>query len=273
MAATADTRNGGLEALVDLARYPIADHDDSRRNGLIARCRAQLEERGSCVLEAFMPPAAVATVIRDVERRLDRAYYCQNRHNPYLAENASALPPDHPRNRQQVSDLGCLADDQIPDGSPLRTLYRAAALRDFIAAVLGVDRLYPYADPLGSLNVNVFQPGQQLGWHFDNADYAVTLMLQPAEAGGVYEYMPGARTPHDENYGPIGEVLDGDPSPLLRLAMGPGALVLFRGRYALHRVTPVEGSTPRLIAVLSYDTAPGVMLTEFNRRLFYGRVA
>ena len=57
----------------------------------------------------------------------------------------------------------------------------------------------------------------------------------------------------------------------MRLDMGVGALVLFRGRYTLHRVTPVEGHSPRLTAVLSYDTAPGVMLTEHNRRLFYGR--
>ena len=28
-----------------------------------------------------------------------------------------------------------------------------------------------------------------------------------------------------------------------------------------------------LVAVLSYDTQPGVMLSEHNRRLFYGRVA
>ena len=42
---------------------------------------------------------------------------------------------------------------------------------------------------------------------------------------------------------------------------------------ALHRVTPVEGRVPRLLAVLSYDTAPDKMLTEHTRALFYGRVA
>jgi hypothetical protein len=39
--------------------------------------------------------------------------------------------------------------------------------------------------------------------------------------------------------------------------MAAGALVLFRGRYALHRVTPVEGARPRLLAALSYDPEPG----------------
>ncbi|MGF1608219.1 MAG: hypothetical protein ACFCUQ_02405 [Kiloniellales bacterium] len=55
--------------------------------------------------------------------------------------------------------------------------------------------------------------------------------------------------------------------------MGEGALVLFRGRHSLHRVTPVEGARPRLVAVLSYDSEPGVMLTEYNRKLFYGRAS
>ncbi len=55
--------------------------------------------------------------------------------------------------------------------------------------------------------------------------------------------------------------------------MGPGALVLFRGRRALHRVTPVEGVRPRIIAVLSYDPEPGKRLTPHTQRLFYGRAA
>ena len=262
-----------LDRLVDLDRYPIAAHEEPRRDELIGQCRNQLIQNGSCVLEGFVRTAAVEAILCDVKPRLADAYYCTNRHNPYLVTSDAAFPIDHPRNREQISDLGCLADDQINDDSPLRALYRAGPLRAFIAAILGVQRLYPYADPLGSLNVNVFRPGQQLGWHFDNADYAVTVMLQPSEEGGVYEYMPGARQPNDERYDAIAEVLDGDRQPVRQLAMGPGALVLFRGRYALHRVTPVEGRTPRLIAVLSYDTEPGVMLTEFNRRLFYGRVA
>ncbi len=51
-----------------------------------------------------------------------------------------------------------------------------------------------------------------------------------------------------------------------------GALVLFRGRFALHRVTPVEARPPRLLAVLSYHPGPGKTLTEHTRKIFYGRV-
>ncbi len=71
----------------------------------------------------------------------------------------------------------------------------------------------------------------------------------------------------------MARVLDGARAGVRALDMDPGALVLFRGRYALHRVTPVEGEAPRLLAVLSYDPEPGKMLTEHTRTLFYGRVA
>jgi predicted 2-oxoglutarate/Fe(II)-dependent dioxygenase YbiX len=100
-----------------------------------------------------------------------------------------------------------------------------------------------------------------------------TILLQESDGGGTFEYCPDLRRPEDENYEAVGRVLAGDRSAVRTLDIAPGALVLFRGRYSLHRVTPVEGTRPRIIAILSYDTKPGVVLTEFTRRLFYGRVA
>ena len=266
---------GGLapERLIDVKRYPITELEAPAGRALVARCRSELETAGACVLDDFLLPDAAARARVELEDLLDDAYYCQKDHNPYLAPDDPARPGDHPRNRPQVSDVGCLADDQIPAGSVLRRLYLWDQLRAFLAALLDVDRLYPYADPLGSLNLNVFQPGQQLGWHFDNADWAITLMLQPAEAGGVYEYLPWTRTAEDENYETVARILDGDREGVRELAMGVGALVLFRGRRSLHRVTPCQGTRPRLLAVLSYDTQPGVTLTEHNRLLFYGRTS
>jgi hypothetical protein len=259
------------ERLVDLERYPLLDLTAPAGAALLARGRAQLRAEGACVLPGFLRPEAVAAATAALQPLIGGAYYCAKSHNPYLDGGDPAFPPEHPRNRQQVSDVGALADDQIPADSPLRRLYGWQRLQAFIAALLEVPHLYPYADPLGSLNLNIFRPGQQLGWHYDNADWVVTLMLQSAEAGGVYEYVPWSRTPDDERYEPVGRILDGAGEGLRQLAMGEGTLVLFRGRRSIHRVTPVEGSRPRLVAVLSYDTEPGVMLSEYNRELFYGR--
>jgi hypothetical protein len=43
------------------------------------------------------------------------------------------------------------------------------------------------------------------------------------------------------------------------------------GLVDLHRVTPVVGSTPRLVALLGYDTKPGTMSSELLRLVRYGR--
>lgn len=262
------------EDLVDLARYPLAD--PSAAEALVAEGQESLEHDGAFVLEGFLKPAAVARALRELEGLWDAAYYPVQRHNVYLAAGDPAFPPDHPRNRLFESDKGGLADDQVPAGSVLKTIYHWDRLQAFIAAVLGVPRLYPYADPLASLTVNIFHPGQQLAWHFDNADWAFTLLLQSAAAGGVYEYAPWIRAPGEENYEAVAAVLDGRSGGrecVRRLDMAAGALVLFRGRHSLHRVTPVEGDRPRIVAVLSYDPEPGVALSEHTRRLFYGRVA
>ncbi|MGP4128360.1 hypothetical protein OJE16_00555 [Pantoea tagorei] len=48
--------------------------------------------------------------------------------------------------------------------------------------------------------------------------------------------------------------------------------MLFRGRNSLHRVTPTEGDITRMLAVLAYNTQPGIALSETARMTFYGRL-
>ena len=195
--------------LIDLARYPLDAPESSAYRELLREGRARLAGDGALTLPGFVTAAAVAVLVREAEALLPQAYYCAQDHNPYLIANDPDLAPDHPRNRAQVSDKGCLADDLIPEGAGLRALYDWPPLRAFIAALLEVPALYPYADPLGSLNINVFAAGQQLGWHFDNADFVTTLMIRPAEAGGIYHYVPGLRGPGDGDFEALGQVLDG----------------------------------------------------------------
>ena len=65
--------------------------------------------------------------------------------------------------------------------------------------------------------------------------------------------------------------LDGDLA-LVELDIDPGTLVLFRGRNALHRVTPTEGDVTRYLVVLAYNGEPGISLSETARQTFYGRI-
>ena len=73
------------------------------------------------------------------------------------------------------------------------------------------------------------------------------------------------------NYELSGRVLDGKV-PTQTLSMDAGALVLFRGRNSIHRVTPVKGSRTRMLVVLAYNTKPGISLSESARMTFYGRL-
>ena len=140
--------------------------------------------------------------------------------------------------------------------------------------MLGKPVLYRSGDPLDALEIAIFGDGDELGWHFDNSEFSVTMMYQQAEAGGHFDYYyPRLRSEHDENYPGVQQILHGDTGGVLRLPASPGTLAVFRGQHALHRVTPVSGPRPRINSVLTYGEHPGMKLTELTQKLFYGRTA
>jgi hypothetical protein len=53
----------------------------------------------------------------------------------------------------------------------------------------------------------------------------------------------------------------------------PGALNVFFGKNTAHRVTTVEGSHERMIAVFSFYDRPGVVFSDSENLGFYGRTA
>jgi alkylated DNA repair dioxygenase AlkB len=267
----ASVATAALPDLVDLVRYPI---EDSRGPGyvrLLDRVRQDLADGGASVLEQFLLPATVERILAEVEPLEPAAFVCGSPHNAYLAKPDAGLPADHPRNRRVVSRKACLAHDEIPAASPLHSLYAWPALQRFIADALGYEHLYAYADPLASINVNFYGGGQELGWHFDNAAFAVTLMLRPAERGGVFEFAPNIRDDMQDGFAALGRILERAREQVRVLAQGPGTLVLFRGARSLHRVTPSFGTRSRSITILSYAPEPGFALTANARLIFYGR--
>ena len=147
------------------------------------------------------------------------------------------------------------------------------AFRAFLGNVLGETELYAYADPLSSINVHYASDGQELGWHFDNSSFAITLMIQKPDAGGEFEYVRDVRDADagEMNFIASANVLDGE-TDTRKLSMEPGTLVMFRGRNSMHRVTPVIGDRTRILVVFAYNTQPDVSLSESARLTFFGRV-
>lgn len=256
-----------LASLLNLSAHPITDA------GYTATCQQQLAAGGALVLRGFLTPAALAAIKQEGDDNQHLAFYASSQHNVYLQKPDDAFAADHPRNRQVVSSKGCITDEEIPATSALRTLYDADAFKAFLCGVLEEQQLFPYADSLSSINLHYAHAGQELGWHFDNSSFAITLLIQKPEAGGVFEYVSHLRNAEagEMNYSGVGAVLDGE-HPVEKLAIEPGDLVLFRGRNALHRVTPTEGETTRMLVVLAYNAQPDVSLSESARMTFYGRL-
>jgi len=256
-----------LSDVVNLEKYPLSSA------GFRAECKRVLDEDGALIMHRFLSPAAIESIRSEGCENQPLAYRTVDKHNLYLAPADPEFSPDHPRNREVSSSKACITTDQIPAESALRTLYNAGEFRDFMCAVLDEPELYEYADSLSSINLHYADEGQELGWHFDNSSFAITLMIQEPEDGGTFEYVKDVRGADkgEMNYEMSGRILDGEV-PTSTLSMEVGTLVLFRGRNSMHRVTPVTGDRTRMLAVLAYNTEPGISLAESARMTFYGRL-
>jgi hypothetical protein len=228
---------------------------------------------GVARLDGFLTPAAISQMLAVASRLAAAAWASDQAHTVYFRPADDSAGPDHPRALPQHSAKKAIAYDQIPVGAPVRRLYESDDLTAFIAAVLAKPALYRSADPLDALEIAIFEAGDELGWHFDNSEFSVTVMYQQAEAGGHFDYYPRLRDEHEENYPGVQKILHGSTDGVLRLPSTPGTLAVFRGPYALHRVTPVSGLRPRINSVLTYGERPNMKLAELTQKLFYGRTA
>lgn len=257
-----------VTAHLDATRHPITE------TAYIAECRDALDRNGVLVLNGFATDATVDEVVDQSADRETHAFYADRTHNVYLTPTDDVLAADHPFNRQVESTKGLIADDEIPADSPLRDIYNDPSFRSFLCGVFGIDTVHPYADHLSSINIHFAAEGMELGWHFDNSSFAVTMLLQAPEGGAEFEHIPAVRDADagDMAFDRVGKILDGD-EPVHTIDFEPGDLVLFRGRNAIHRVTPTEGDTTRLLAVFAYNDQPGVALSESALTTFYGRTS
>lgn len=259
--------------LVDLKRYPILDLNTDAARDLTAHCRAQLDQTGASELPGFLTPEAVELLTREGDELSSLAYHSVATGTPYLEIPDPSWPEDHARRIFDHTSVGVVAYDQFPPDSAMRQLYEWPPLMDFICAALGKERLYHYADPFGALNLAVMGDGERLHWHFDQTDFVTSIALRAAEQGGDFEYVPLIRSASDQNYPAVRRLLKGSDENVVRVAMQPGTLLLFEGRNSIHRVTPIRGSTTRLVALLAYDTKPGTRSSKLLQRSRYGREA
>ena len=256
--------------LVNLDRCPIEALDSEQGASFARAARQRFLEDGLCVLPGFVRPEALAVLAEEANRCIGDAWFCNGAHNVYLDELPLDSQPDGIATWAVRTFIGSIPYDRLTENSSLRPLYEWDPLRGFIGAVLGKPRLHRFADPLGACSVNVYVDGGEQGWHFDESEFSVTLLVQSAESGGAFEYVPRIRGRADD-VSIIESVLDGDRRHVRELPFEAGALLIFAGRQTLHRVTRVSGSRPRLVPVLAYAERPGLENSEEVRMLFWGR--
>lgn len=270
----ADPEVGVLNDLVDVERYPLDDPGSPAWVGLVDRARAELADIGSANLSGFLTPLALAAMADEVASIAPHVPIRKQTGSVYHRADLEAdLQPNDPRCAPLVWHAGHVTRDMLPPYSLSQRLYVSAQFKAFIAAIVGQDRVFEYADPLAGLVATILPPGGQYPWHYDTNEFVVTIVLTAPESGGVFEYHRDLRSPGHENLDGLGMVLAGRPEEAAKsVSNQPGDLQLFLGRYSLHQVTEVEGSQSRHVLVLSYSELPGVIGPVDRTRSVYGRI-
>ena len=261
---------GDGASLVALARYPLNEPTASPYRDLVAHCRNELASNGGASLPGFVTAPALAAITGEALPLATQAHYSNGRSNVFFGSGDERFPPGDPRREEFDHTNAFVPADVFPKPSLIRQLYDWPNFAAFIADCLARP-IHKYADPLADVILNVVDPGQEFHWHFDSNELSITIMLQAADSGGHFEYVPDLRHAGDEAFADVAAVLAGDERRVVRLSPAPGALQIFRGRHSLHRVTRVQGTRARIVAIYSFADEPGMVGRLGHSRHLYGK--
>jgi hypothetical protein len=256
---------------INSEKYPLDQPDSDDWKSLVDQCKSSLEETGACILKEFVQQPIFQKMAQEADQSILKSHFCKDNHNVFFEDDDDSLPKDHPLRIRENTSLNSIPYDLMDTKDALHQLYNWDPLMNFLSSVLG-HTLYRMADPMAALTVNCMSEGQNHGWHYDESQVTITLLIQKPEAGGIFECVPDLRKFDTDDYSKLGAILNGSDEGLVTLNVEPGDLLIFAGFYSLHRVTPVMGKTTRYVGTLCYKDKPNVMNSPEVQRLFYGRV-
>ncbi len=260
-----------LSDLIDLDRYPLHTEGQAAYSALLDETRDSLERDGCAVLKSFVRAEALPALVAEAKTAAPNGHRSYNKTNVYFTKDDPGLPHDHPARQFYPRSNAFIPADNFDAASLLRRVYEWPALTPFLKAALREENFYPYADPLADVIVNMADEGAGFPWHFDTNNYTVTLAIQNAESGGAFEYAPNLRK-GGENFEGVSRVLNGTSDAVRVLHLEPGDLQIFKGRYSLHRVAPLNGARPRYVAIFSYAERPDMVGSVERTRQLYGKI-
>jgi len=263
-----------ISSLVDMGRYPLDCPGSASFSTMISGVRDQLYEDGCAVLKGFVHEDGLKALVKEADRVAGKAHRSFSRTNAYFTKDDTSLPPSHPMRQFFDRSNGFIPADNFGPKSPLRKIYEWDCFMPFVQSALEEpeDRFFRYDDPLADVIINMVEEGDGFPWHYDTNNFTVTLAIQNAESGGEFEYVPMLRSPTDEHFADVASVLSGDRSRVSKLVLEPGDLQIFKGRYSLHKVNPVQGKRKRYVGIFSFVEREGMCGSVERTRQLYGRV-
>lgn len=231
-----------------------------------------LAKEGILVLPDFINKVGLKKIVQEADNLKSSSFQSVSEYNVYVMPTDPDQSMNSARNRIMKTTKKCISNDLIASDSLLMDVYNDPTIKAFFATLFGVAALFPYADPLSSVNINYYDRGDALGWHFDNSDFTITLLAKNCTKGGLYQYHTDMRYKRDgsENFELVESILDENTVAETQKAQA-GDLMVFRGNKSLHQVTEViEGE--RILITFNYNTKKGISLSEESRRTFFGRI-
>ena len=230
-----------------------------------------LESEGILIFNSFINRKGLINLQKEASDLKYLSYKSSSEYNVYVSEYDNSFPDDSPRNRIMSTSKKCVPNDLIPGDSILQTLYNSKAIRSFFMDLLNKKELFPYSDPLSSININYYDKGDALGWHFDNSDFTITLLIKNCNKGGIYEFFNDIRYKDGkEDYSYVEKILDNKVTGT-KVDSCEGDLMIFKGNNSIHQVTAVEEGE-RILDLDNYNEFEGIPLSEQSRKTFFGRI-
>ena len=256
---------------INSEKYPLDHPDSDDWKILVDQCKSSLEETGACILKEFVHLLTLERMTQEADQSIHQSHFCKDNHNVFFEDDDNSLSVDHPLRIREDTSLNSIPYDLIDSQDALHKLYNWDPLMNFLSPILG-HTLYRMADPMAALTINCMGEGQNHGWHYDESQVTITLLIQRPVSGGLFQCVPNLRKKDFESFSNLGAVLNGDQKDVVTLEVEPGDLLIFAGFYSLHRVTPVTGKKTRYVGTLCYKDKPNVLNSPEVQQFFYGRV-
>jgi hypothetical protein len=163
---------------------------------MAVRLRQMLQRDGICTMPNFMSSSNRAEAMKFLET--SKPYQFQSSQDIFQNKLATIIRPHtdfsfnpSPNHNIVVQHLSqpqfslwdIYACDQIPSFNPLFHLYHSEEFITLVESIVG-KKLYRSEDPLSAIHVLKLGTGGVQGFHFEEAEFTTTLILQEPEVGG-----------------------------------------------------------------------------------------